>query len=373
MTTQRDLYEVLGIDRVATQEEVKRAFRKLAMEYHPDRNRDEGAEERFKEVSAAYEVLSDVEKRNIYDRHGLAGLRTNGAQGFSGFESFGGFGDIFDAFFRGTGQRRAGPQRGADLHTTITIDFKDAVFGSDHDLEYRRTVPCGECRGYGEAGGKPRPVCRECDGSGQVQRAQQTLFGQFVNIATCSACGGEGTTVSDPCPACRGRGTSAITVRRTVQVPAGVEEGQQLRISGEGDGGARGSPPGDLYVRLDIRPDKRFTRDGDDLLYELPLNIAQAALGVTIDVPTIGGDDIELEIEAGTEHGHVYALRGGGVPHLRGRGRGDMLVRVRVQVPKKVTSEQRALLEQLGESLGTPEPDSVDAGIFDRIRDAFAG
>ena len=372
MTAQRDLYDVLDVSREATQEEVKRAFRKLAMEYHPDRNKATDAEDRFKEVSAAYDVLSDPEKRGAYDRFGMAGVN-GGAQGFAGFEGFGGFGDIFDAFFRGTGARRAGPQRGGDLRVTLSIDFQDAVFGIEREIEYERVELCSDCRGRGQAQGEARAQCPECEGSGEVRRLQQSLFGQFVNVATCGRCAGQGTVVTSPCKACRGRGVVRAKAKRAIAVPAGVEDGQQIRLSGEADAGQHGGPAGNLYVRLDVRPHKLFARDGDDLLYELPVNLAQAALGATAQVPTLDGDGIQLTVDPGTEHGRVFVLRGRGVPHLRGAGRGDLLVRVRVAVPKSLTDEQRALMEQLAESLGTPEAGGDGAGLFDRIRDAFTG
>ncbi|MBM4416577.1 MAG: molecular chaperone DnaJ [Chloroflexi bacterium] len=375
MNAQRDLYDLMGLPRDASQEDVKRAFRRLAMEYHPDRNKAADAEERFKEVAAAYEVLSDAERRSAYDRHGFAGVAGNG-QGFEGFEGFEGFGGIFDAFFRGTATRRAGPQRGSDLRTTITIDFKDAVFGAERELQFERVERCANCRGSGSMPDSRPASCPECHGAGEVRRVQQSLFGQFVNIATCERCGGEGEIITDPCGACRGRGHRRVTVKRIVQVPGGVDDGAQIRVSGEGDGGSRGGPSGNLYVLLRVRPHPQFTRDGTDLVHELPVNIAQAALGATLEVPTIDGDPVLLEIEAGAQPGQVFTVRGRGVPHLRGSGRGDLLVRLTVETPTRLTAEQRALFEQLGESFGTPvASDDGDSGgsLFGRIRDALGG
>lgn len=370
MTTQRDLYDVLGISRDASQEEVKRAFRKLAMEFHPDRNKDADAEGRFKEVAAAYEVLSDAEKRSAYDRFGMAGV-SSGQQGFSGFEGFSGFGDIFDAFFRGTAGRRAGAQRGADLRTVLAIEFAEAVFGTEREIEFERTAACEQCRGRGQADGKPLAVCPECQGTGEVRRVQQSLFGQFVNLATCSRCGGEGQVVTDPCEACRGRGLRRARVKQLVKVPAGVDDGAQIRLSGQGDAGARGGPSGNLYVALQVEPHELFTREKDDLVYELPLNVAQAALGTTVAIPTLDDEDVQLDVKPGTQHGQVFAIAGRGVPHLRGTGRGDLLVRTHVVTPTRVTPEQRELLEQLAESLGTPSVPR-DGSFFERIRDAFS-
>jgi molecular chaperone DnaJ len=370
MTTQTDLYDLLGVARDASQEEIKRAFRKLAMQYHPDRNAAEDAEDRFKEINAAYEVLSDPDKRAKYDRYGAAGLG-NGAQGFAGFDSFGGFGDIFDAFFRGTAARQAGPQRGADLRARMTLDFSEAVFGVERALEYDRVEQCADCRGRGQASGQPLATCAECNGTGEIRRVQQSLFGQFVNVASCGRCHGEGRVVTDPCLTCSGRGARRVSVKRTVKVPAGVQDGQTLRISGEGDAGQRGGPAGSLYVELDVRPHERFEREDDDLVLYLPLNIAQAAIGTTVEVPTLDGESEQIEILPGTQHGHTFTLKGLGVPRLRGNGRGDLQVRVEVVTPTRLTDDQRRLLEQLADSLGTQVEGR--SGFFDRLRDAFSG
>lgn len=375
MTTQRDLYELLGVPRSASADEVKRAFRRLAMEYHPDRNKAADAEERFKEINAAYEVLSDPEKRGRYDRFGAAGVGGNAGQGgfgFQGFEDLGGFGDIFDAFFRGTGQRRAGPQRGADLRAVFTIDLADAVFGTEREIEYDRTQRCDQCQGTGARTGTAPGVCPECQGAGEVRRAQQSVFGQFVNVATCARCEGTGEVVTDPCTQCRGRGAYRASVKRIVQIPAGVEEGSQIRLTGEGDAGRRGGPAGNLYVELRVRPHEQFQRDGNDLLYELPLNIAQATLGAEVEVPTLEGDTVPLKTVAGTQHGRIYAIKGRGVPFLRGAGRGDLLVRTHVITPTKLTDEQRALFEQLATLLGKPTIPTDGGSFFGRIRDAFS-
>lgn len=373
MNAQRDLYEVMGLARDASQEDVKRAFRKLAMEYHPDRNKEADAEERFKEIAAAYEVLSDPEKRGAYDRYGMAGVGGNGQQGFNGFEGFGGFGDIFDAFFRGTGARRSGPQRGSDLRASVTIEFAEAVFGIDREIEYQRVEQCTECRGSGSKPGSRPTQCPECKGAGELRRVQQSLFGQFVNVATCDRCEGEGQVVTDPCTLCRGRGSRRVVVKRTVKVPGGVDDGSQIRISGEGDAGSRGGPAGNLYVVLRVKPHEEFMRDEDDLVYDLPLNVAQAALGATVDVPTLDGDPVPLRVEPGTQPGSVFTIRSRGVPHLRGSGRGDLLVRANVVTPTRLTDEQRELLERLASSMGTAVDTSENGGLLGRIRDAFGG
>jgi molecular chaperone DnaJ len=372
MVRQRDLYEVLGVSRDAPAAEVKRAFRRLAMEYHPDRNKEPDAETRFKEVNAAYEVLSDPEKRSRYDRFGLAGVGGAGAQGFSGFEGFSGFGDIFDAFFRGTATRRAAPQRGSDLQARLNISFEEAVFGAEKEITYDRTEACSECRGTGQVRGSERGTCPECQGSGELRRVQSSLFGQFVNVTTCGTCRGEGSVVTDPCRTCRGRGQRRRSVARKVKIPAGVDHGSQIRLTGEGDGGARGGPAGNLYVDLQVQPHEHFKRIEDDLVYDLPLNVAQAALGSKVVVPTLDGEEIDLELKPGVQHGDVHVARGYGVPHLRGAGRGDLLVRLHVVTPTRLTEEQREIMQQLSEMLGTPDvPKGNGNGFFDRLRDAF--
>ena len=375
MATDVDLYSTLGVQRDASQEEIKRAFRKLAMEFHPDRNKSEGAEGRFKQVNAAYEVLSDPEKRRTYDRFGMAGLNGGGQQGFSGFEGFGGFGgfgDIFDAFFRGTGARRPGPQRGADRRASISVAFEHAVFGAEREIQFQRVARCEDCGGSGSANGSRPSTCPECQGQGEIRRVQESLFGRFVNSALCNHCGGDGEVVTNPCEGCSGRGMRMDTVTRTVNIPAGVDEEHQIRLSGEGDAGARGGPPGHLYLDLKIADHKHFERRGDHLVYVLPLNPAQAALGAESEVPTLDGDPVTIDVPAGTQPGHIFTLRGRGVPHLRGSGRGDLLVRTHVVTPTKLTEEQRELLEQLADSLGTPSLSAADRGLFGRIREVFS-
>lgn len=371
MTTQQDLYDVLGVSREASQEEIKRAFRRLAMEYHPDRNKEEGAEGRFKEIAGAYEVLSDPEKRGRYDRFGAAGLNGGQAQGFQGFEGFAGFGDIFDAFFRGTATQRAAPQRGSDLRIDLELDFAEAVFGIEREFTYDRIETCRDCRATGQRAGTELSTCPECDGQGEIRRVQRSLFGQFVNVAACTHCRGEGRIVTDPCPTCRGRGQRRVEAQHTVKIPGGVDDGSQIRLSGEGSAGAHGGPPGNLYVQINVLPHEEFQRAGDDLLYELPLNVAQAALGITVEVPTLEGDPVELEVKAGTQHGELLPLRGRGVPHLRGAGRGDLIVHAHVVTPTKLSVDQRELMQQLAESLGTPSVPADGSSILSRIRDAL--
>ena len=372
MTTQQsDFYAVLGVDRNASQEDIKKAFRRLAMQYHPDRNNEPGAEAKFKEINQAYEVLSDPEKRAAYDRFGHAGVSGGfGGTGFEGF-NFGGFGDIFDAFFGGaTTRQRRGPQRGADLRTSITLDFEEAVFGTEREIEVTRNEICTECSGSGaEPGSKPER-CPSCNGSGEVRRVQQSIFGQFVNVSTCERCRGEGRVITSPCRHCRGTGRQRRTRKLVVKIPAGVDHGQPIRLTGEGDAGAGGGGPGSLYVVVNVRPHPHFRRDEDDILYELPLNVAQAALGAEVTVPTIDGET-RLTVPPGTQNDHVFVLRGKGVPHLRGGGRGDQYVRVSVVTPTELTKEQRRLFEQLAATLGTPvrpHEDGRDEGLLDKIK-----
>lgn len=369
MTTQQDPYSELGVARDASAEDIKRAFRKLAMEYHPDRNKDDGAEDRFKSVNAAYEVLSDPEKRARFDRFGQA--EGGNGQGFAGFESMGGFGDIFDAFFRGTAARRAGPQRGADLEARLTIDFVESVFGAEKEITFHRTENCPDCRGAGQRDGAPRENCEPCSGSGEIRRVQQSLFGQYVNVAACPTCEGEGSVVTDACSTCKGKGQRRVRVTQHIKVPAGVEGGSQIRFAGEGDAGARGGPSGNLYIELQVEAHEVFSRADRNLFYELPLNIAQAALGATLEIPTIDGDEVELVLKPGTQHGELHTIKDRGVPHLRGAGRGDMLVRTHVVTPQKLSDDQKELLLQLADSLGTAEVPE-DGSIFDRIRGAFS-
>ncbi len=367
-TTKRDYYDILGVSRDATPEEVKKAFRKLAMKYHPDRNKSKNAEERFKAINEAYEVLSDPERRAMYDRFGhVGGESPLGARGFEGF-GFGGFGDIFDAFFGGSTARRQGPRRGADLRQQVTLAFEEAAFGCEKEIEVTSVELCSRCNGLrAEPGSEPKR-CNNCNGAGEVRRVQQSIFGQFVNVATCDRCGGEGRVVAHPCGNCGGRGRERRTRRLQVKFPAGIDDGAQMRLSGEGEIGLHGGPRGNLYLLVSVGPHELFERDGDDLIYRLALNIAQAALGEEVEVPTLNGVE-PLRIPAGTQSGEVFVLRGKGIPHLRSRGQGDLLVRTQVETPKNLSARQKELLEELAESLGAPGTD--DKGILNRIKDAL--
>jgi molecular chaperone DnaJ len=350
MATKRDYYEVLGIAREATDEEIKKAFRKLAFKHHPDHNHDDGADERFKEINEAYEVLSDADKRAAYDRFGHGG-----ADGFFGrdFENFGfgGFGDIFDAFFGGaTTATRRTQRRGADLHFGLTITFEEAAFGCQKEVTISRTDNCSLCQGTGSKPGSQPSRCPSCSGRGQVRRVQQSIFGRFTNITTCPECHGEGKVITESCPQCRGKGREKLKRTLEVEIPAGVDEGTQIRLSGEGDVGERGGASGTLCITLSVLPHRLFKRDSDNILYELPINFAQAALGAEVTVPTLYGE-VKLKVSAGSQTGKVFYFRGKGISHLHRGGRGDQLVRLILVTPEKLTKEQRRLFNELARSL----------------------
>lgn len=367
-TTKQDYYEALGVSADATPEQLKKAFRKLAMKYHPDRNRGKGAEERFKGINQAYEVLSDPERRAMYDRFGhAAGESQFGARGFEGF-GFGGFGDIFDTFFGGTTARRQGPRRGADLRQRVSMTFEEAAFGCEKEIEITGEEVCSRCNGLRAEPGSEPERCSNCDGAGEVRRVQQSIFGQFVNVAACDRCGGQGRVATHPCRDCRGSGSEKRTRRMEVKFPAGIDDGAQMRLSGEGEIGLHGGPRGNLYLHVAVKQHKFFQRDGDDIVYNLEVNIAQAALGDEVEVPTLDGSQ-SLRIPSGTQSGEVFVLRGKGIPHLRHRGQGDMLVQAQVVTPKNLSARQKELLQELSESLGTPGSD--DQGILNKIKDAL--
>ena len=372
MPAKRDYYEVLGVARNATDGEIKKAFRKLAFECHPDHNRGDGAEERFKEVNEAYEVLSDPDKRTVYDRFGHGAADGVFTRGFEGFD-FGGFGDIFDAFFGGaaTATRQA-PRRGADLHYSMTVTFEEAAFGCEKEINISRIENCSLCYGTGSKPGTQPSRCPSCNGTGQVRRVQQSIFGSFTNITTCGRCHGEGRIITEPCPQCRGTGREKHQRTISVRIPAGVDSSSQIRLSGEGEAGTKGGGPGDLYITLTIRPHEFFTRDGDNILFELPVNFAQAALGAEVEVPTLEGTT-KLKIPAGSQAGQVFRLKAKGFSHLRGRGRGDQLVILVVVTPDSLNKKQRQLFEELAGSFGSDSmaPLGKDKGLLSRLRQVF--
>jgi molecular chaperone DnaJ len=372
MPTKRDYYEILGIGKNATDEEIKRAFRKLAFKYHPDHNRQDGAEEKFKEVNEAYEVLSDSEKRSAYDRFGHGGAEGVFGRGFEGFD-IGGFGDIFDAFFGGaTSSTRQVPKRGADLHYQITITFEEAAFGCEKEIGISRTENCTLCQSTGSKPGSQPKRCPNCNGTGQVRRVQQSIFGRFTTTTNCNQCRGEGRIISEPCPQCRGTGKEKLQRNISIKIPAGVNDGSQIRLSGEGEAGTRGDLSGNLYITLSVMEHDYFSRNNDDILYELPINFAQAALGTELEVPTIEGK-VKLKVPAGSQTGKVFRLKGRGIPHLRRGGRGDQFVSLFVTTPEKLTEKQRQLFQELDKSLSKAKmpPLRKGTGLLDRLRNAI--
>jgi molecular chaperone DnaJ len=350
--TKRDYYEVLGVARGSAKEDIKKAYRKLAMQYHPDRNKgNKEAEEKFKEAAEAYEVLSDPEKRQLYDRFGHAGLQQTGFTGFRDFDDiFASFGDIFEEFFGfGPGRsRRARGRRGADLRYDITIDFLEAAFGKEAEIEIARHEICRDCDGLGTAGGVQPSVCSTCGGRGQITRSQ----GFFSISTTCPTCQGGGTVITDPCQKCRGVGRVLIKKKLALKIPAGVENGSRLRLQEEGEPGDHGAPPGDLYVIIHVNPHEKFRRQEDDVVVAVPMTYATAALGGEIDIPTLEGEEV-LQIPRGTQSGQDFRISGKGVPHLRGRGRGDLVVVAYIETPTKLSKDQEGLLRQLAELDGS--------------------
>ncbi len=381
-TMPRDYYEILGVPRNASKDEIKKAFRALARRYHPDVSDAPDAEARFKEINEAYTVLSDDNKRAAYDRFGHAGVN-GGAGGFSGGFSggFPGFEEIFEEFFGGfagtSRRRRNGPIQGRDLRYDLTIDFNQSVFGAEIDIDVARRETCDECRGSGAAPGTSPRRCPDCNGTGQVRQVRQSFLGSMVNITDCARCRGTGEIVDTPCPQCHGQRVVQKVRTLTVTIPAGVDDGTQIRLSGEGEPGQRGGPPGDLYVVLHVTPHEFFKRRDSDIILEVSINVAQAALGDTIVVPTVDGEE-EVVVPAGTQSGKVIRLRGKGVPKLRrdgtSAGRGDQLLVLTVDVPTKLTKEQRELFEKLGRTLGTEVvPQKAGRGFLDRVSDFFGG
>ncbi|HET9849466.1 MAG TPA: molecular chaperone DnaJ [Candidatus Dormibacteraeota bacterium] len=370
MAIKRDYYEVLGVSKTASAEELKRAYRKLALQFHPDRNpNDPQAEARFKEINEAYEVLSDQSKRQRYDTFGHAG--TQGMPGFDfGGAGFGGINDIFEAFFgsAAAGRTRTGPRRGTDLRLDLRLTFEEAVFGVERELTIPRADACEACHGTGAAAGTSPQTCPQCRGSGQVRRATQSIFGQIVNVTSCPRCNGEGKVIERPCRNCGGSGQVPGEKKVRVHIPGGVDSGSQIRLSGEGEAGPRGGSPGDLYIVINVKPHAVLKRSGTDVVYELPLSVAQAALGDTVEIPTVDGEE-KIEIPPGTQYGKTIRLHGRGIPHLRSGRRGDQIVFVRVVIPTNLTEEQRQAMRTLGGVSGKPHP--VEKGFFDRFKHAI--
>lgn len=367
-----DYYERLGVARDASEGEIKKAFRKLARELHPDVNgHDPEAEAKFKSAAEAYEVLSDPERRATYDRYGPEGLRSGGYQP----SGFGSFADIFDAFFGGAdpfgGGGRAGPAQGGDVAVTATIELTEAATGVSVEVGYEAVVRCAACNGNGAEPGTPIETCERCGGAGQLRAVTRTPFGQVVRATVCDACHGDGRVPTRPCDACRGRGRAVQRQTISVDVPAGIADGQRIRLAGRGHAGEQGGPPGDLYVLVRVAEHERFLRDGDDLVTVVDVPAPLAALGTTLDVPTLD-EPLPLDVPAGTQPHDTFTLRGKGMPALRGRRHGDLRVVVNVVVPRRLSHEQKELLERLA---GTLTDDNLrsEHGVFSKLKRAFGG
>ena len=369
----RDYYEVLGVERNASQDEIKSAFRKLARQYHPDVNGSADAEERFKEINEAFMVLSDNEKRTIYDRYGYEGLRSAG--GMPDWNSIDPF-EIFEQFFGGFGgfstrQRRNVPRRGEDLYYSITLEFEEAASGVERVLEITRDEVCESCKGSGAEPGTSPETCNNCQGRGEVRQVRQTFLGSMVQVTTCPQCNGSGRVISKRCKVCSGSGYERKMLKKTIPIPAGVDNGTQIRLTGEGQPGSNGGPRGNLYIEIKVKSHKFFRRRNDDVLLDLNINVAQAALGAEVKVPTLEGDT-KLTIPPGTQPGKVFKLRSKGIPHLRASGKGDQLVVINVEVPTRLSSQQRQFFEGLAETLGS-EVLPQERSFLDMLKDVLGG
>lgn len=384
----RDFYQILGVTRDADSAELKRAYRRLAMEYHPDRNSDPEAEERFKEVTQAYEVLRDPEKRQLYDRYGEAGLRrgAGAGAGFGGFQSFD-FSDAFEVFMRefgmggglgdlfggGAGRRRPRQaRRGRDVKVRLKVSLAEAATGAERTIRARLRERCDRCQGSGSEPGSSPSRCPTCGGAGEVRQEQRTVFGRFLSVRPCPTCEGTGERIEDPCARCRGQGVVSVERRLKIEVPPGVSSDDFLKLSGRGHAGENGGPSGDILVLVEVEDDPRFERHGDDLVYNLAVTFSQAALGAEVEVPTLEGPT-PLEIPPGIQSGQALRVRGKGMPRLRGSGRGDLIARVLVWTPTELTPAQREVLERLSEvESAAPEPDTREPGFWERVKRAFS-
>ncbi len=358
----KDYYALLGVQRDATDDAIRSAYRKLARQYHPDVSTEAGAPDRFKEVTEAYEVLSDPERRQRYDMFGNG----DGAAGF-------GIDDLFNTFFGGDARRRdRGPSRGADLRLALEIELIDAVRGAEQEVLVPRLETCERCAGSGAEPGSSASTCATCSGRGEIRQVQQSVFGRFVNVSACPRCGGTGRSIDRPCTTCRGEGRERTERRVSLSIPPGIDDGQQLRVQGQGEAGTRGGPHGDLYVLIRVQEHPAFRREGDDLFHVLRISPAQAALGDEISVRTIEGDQAKVKVPAGAQPGQILRIRGKGVPRLGGGGRGDQLVYVEVVTPRSLSKEERKLYQRLRELGGEPEQQDGAGNVFDRIKEVFA-
>lgn len=377
MASKRDYYEILGVPKGASDDELKKAYRKLAKKYHPDVNKEnpKEAEDKFKEVNEAYEILSDSQKRAQYDQFGHAGVDPNGfgAGGFEGFGdiNFGDIGDIFDTFFGfgGNSRKKSGPQRGTDILYHQEISFEEAAFGVEKNITINRLETCSSCKGTGAKYGTNPVTCNACGGTGQVQYKRTTPFGQFIKTETCNKCGGEGKVISHPCETCRGKGLYRKNIKLEIKIPAGIDNGQRVINPGLGDFGAKGGPPGDLYIEVKVKPHPLFKREGFNVICEIPITFVHAALGGEIDIPTLEGK-IRKNIPEGTQSGTIFTLKGKGIPHTRGQGRGDQFFKVLVEVPKRLNERQKELLVKFAEASGD-EIYEQRKNFFDKMKDVL--
>ncbi|MEW9123005.1 MAG: molecular chaperone DnaJ [Thermotaleaceae bacterium] len=372
----RDYYEVLGLEKGVDEQAIKKAYRKLAMQYHPDKNPgNKEAEEKFKEINEAYEVLGDANKRARYDQFGHSGVGGNGDGGFEGFSGHGGFddifGDIFDMFGGGfsSGRRRNGPQKGADLKYELGITFEEAAFGVEKDISVSKRESCSTCNGTGAKPGTSKKTCTNCNGSGEVRYAQRTPLGQFVNVKTCDVCHGEGSIIETPCKDCSGTGKIMKDKKIHIKIPAGVDTGSVIPLRGQGEPGSKGGPAGDLYIVLRVKPHEIFQRDGSDVICEMPITFVQAALGDELVVPTLDGK-VKYKIPEGTQSGTIFRLKGKGIPNLKGYGRGDHYIKVIVEIPKRLNEKQKDLLKRFADEMGEDVHEQRKT-FFDKVKDVF--
>ena len=375
--SQRDYYEVLGVPRNASSDDLKQAFRRLARQYHPDVSQDPAAEEKFKEVNEAYAVLSDDQKRAAYDRFGHEGVRGMGGMpsDFEFWTDFPDLADIFSQFFgfggTSTGRQRNVPRRGADLQYQVNMTFEEAVFGVEKEVTITRDETCENCKGSGAEPGTKSTRCPTCGGTGEVRQVRQTILGSMVQVTSCPKCKGSGEIIANPCKVCNGRGLERKTVKKIVKIPAGVDTGNQIRLANEGQPGIAGGPKGNLYLVVQVSPHQYFRRRGNDILLDLDINIAQAALGADVQVPTVDGP-ATLKIPTGTQPGKVLQMRNKGVPYLREDVRGDQLVIINIAIPKRLTPDQRQLFETLAKSLGS-EVHPQERSFLDWLRETLGG
>lgn len=370
----RDYYEVLGLTKSASKDEIKKAYRKLSKQFHPDINKDPGADEKFKEIAEAYETLSDDQKKARYDQFGHEDPNAGfGGGGFNGGGGFGGFEDIFSSFFGGGGGRQDpnAPRKGDDLQYRMNIKFEEAIFGKDTEIEIPKEETCEPCHGTGATPGTKAETCSTCSGAGQVNQAVDTPFGRMMNRRTCSTCQGAGKIIKDKCSTCRGEGTVQKRKKIKVSIPAGIDDGQQIRVSGQGEPGINGGPAGDLYIMFRVQGHNEFERDGDDIYYELKLTFPQAGLGDEIEVPTVHGK-VKLRIPAGTQSGAQFRLKDKGVKNVQGYGTGNQYVTVKVMTPEKLTEKQRQLLREFAEISGDI-PEEHGSSLFGKIKKKFQG